>query len=50
MVSIVITSIDNLQRNRRTAADAIIIGIEAARRQLIALTAGTSTIRLPGAI
>ena len=50
MVSIVITSIDNLQRDGRTASDAIVIGIEAARRQLIALTAGASTVRLPRAI
>ena len=50
MVSIVITSIHNLQRNGRTASDAIVIGIEAARRQLIALAAGASTIRLPRAI
>lgn len=46
MVTIIITSIDNLQRNRRPASDAVIIGIEAAGRQLIALTAGASTIRL----
>ena len=50
MVSIIITSIDNLQRNRRTASDAIVIGVEATRRQLVALSAGASTIRLPRAI
>ena len=50
MVSVVVTSINNLQRNGRTASDAVVIGIEAARRQLIALTAGTSAVRLPGTI
>ena len=44
------TSIHNLQRNRRPAPDAIIIRIEAARRQLIALTAGAPAVRLAGAV
>ena len=46
MVTIIIASIDNLQRDRRTARDTIIVGIEAARRQLKALTACSSTVRL----
>ena len=46
MIAIGIASVDNLQRDCRTASDAVVIGIEAACGELIAATAGASTIRL----
>ena len=45
-----ITSVDDLQRHGGPASDAVVVGVEAARRQLKALTAGASAIRLPRAV
>lgn len=50
MVARGIARVDNLQRDRRTASRAIIISIKAARRELIAATASTSTIGLARAV
>lgn len=50
MVSRRIAGIDNLQRDHGTASDAIVVGIEAACKELIAATAGLSTVRLATAV
>ena len=50
MIPIIKARIDNLQRDGRTARDAIVIGVEAARGELVAATAGASTIRLADAV
>ena len=42
--------IDNLQRHRGPAPDAIVVRVEPARGKLKALAAGASAIRLPRAV
>ena len=50
MVTIRVTCINNLYRDCGTACDAVIVGVEARCGELIAGTAGTSTIWLAGAV
>ena len=50
MIPIIITRIDNLQRDGRTARDAIVVGIEAAGGELVAATAGAAAVRLANAV
>ena len=50
VVAVVVARIDNLQRDCGTAGDAIVVGVEAARGELVAATAGAAAVRLAGAV